>query len=232
VIPSDLDAVSPRLTLPTVPGLGFPDLSGLPLAYRQAILNDPVLRAQLMALSGQGTSNMGARTAARDAAIAQFGEVPTDVGFTVNALTRALAQKATAGGVSTVAQLARTAAQTRANDLASLGARGMIHSGALGTHLANDAQTAAIAQFNARKALTDQLNGAQDTYLTGQNTLRGQVAGDVGSSLTRQIAAIRANQIIPAAKPAAPTGAASFRTPPIATPHAPPSAPYAFKPLV
>lgn len=168
--------------------------------YQSQLANDPMLQATLSGLSAQGVTDAAQLTAARQTALARYGQIPANlsggaagnVNADVNQVTRDLAQQATSGGVSTVAQLARQYEQQQAADNASLAARGLLISGAVGQHANADLGAYQTSQYQAQNSLLDYLTGQNQNFLGQQAGLRSQAADASNQALQRIIAQISA----------------------------------------
>lgn len=169
--------------------------STTPVDYQSLLSGDNQLTAQLGQVNSQGIINKGQLTAAQQRAIVQYGAVPTgissaltgDLSAATDPTTAALAQQATAGGVSTTAQLAKAYANQTAGDTASLAGRGLLHSGAYGQHANEDLSNYNIAGYQAQQSLEDYLNGLYSGYQTQQQALQQQAQQASNDALTRII---------------------------------------------
>lgn len=190
--------------------------------YGSLLAKDSQLGSQNAAINAQGITDQAQLTAAQQRAFVNYGAIPTgvnsslagDITGATDATTAGLASAATAGGVSTLAQLQKAYANQTGADNASLAARGLIRSGAYGQHANEDLSNYNQAGYNAQQQLTDYLNGLYSGYQTQQQALRAQSQQAANDALQRIIAQINAN---PA--PATPTGGG---TTPVDTTWAPP----------
>lgn len=169
-----------------------------PVNYQSLLAGDPQLGAQNAQINAQGITNQAQLTAAQQRAFVQYGAVPGgissalsgDLSAATDPTTAALAQQATAGGVSTTAQLAKAYANQTQSDNASLAARGLLHSGAYGQHANEDLSNYNQAGYQAQQSLEDYLNGLYSGYQTQQQALQQQAAQAANDALTRIIAQI------------------------------------------
>lgn len=165
----------------TKPGTSPPD-------YATIIANDPGLVALRAALAaGNITADEFRRQAIRRA-LQAYGAVPeglSDPFGDVDPLTRNLAEKNTAEGLSTVAQ------EDRAHQLAVqqlqnvLAARGMLQSGGLGVGLGLEAQSDKQTRSKDVAQLLDYLNGQAAAYAEHINQSKLQEAGGISDATTR-----------------------------------------------
>lgn len=169
--------------------------STTPVDYESLLSGDTQLGAQNAAINAQGITNQAQLTAAQQRALVQYGSIPTglssslsgDLSAATDPTTAALAQQATAGGVSTVAQLQKAYSNQTQSDNASLAARGLLNSGAYGQHANEDLSNYNIAGYQAQQSLSDYLNGLYSGYQTQQQALQQQSTQDVNDALTRII---------------------------------------------
>lgn len=181
--------------------------------YSKQLADDPTLQAALKAISDQGLSDTAQLTAARQTALARYGEIPAnlsggaagDVNADVNQTTRDLAAEATKGGVSTVAQIAEAYRRQQAADVNNLAAHGLIRSGDLGYRTNLNLQGYQTAGYNAQNSLLDYLAQQYQGFLGSQAQGRSAAADATNQALSRIIAQIQAG-LIGGGKNAAPTG--------------------------
>lgn len=169
-----------------------------PVNYDSLLAGDTQLGAQNAQINAQGITNQAQLTEAQQRAFVQYGAIPGgiasalsgDLSAATDPTTAALAQQATAGGVSTTAQLAKAYANQTQSDNASLAARGLIHSGAYGQHANDDLSNYNVAGYQAQQSLEDYLNGLYSGYQTQQQALQQQTAQDTNDALQRIITQI------------------------------------------
>lgn len=171
--------------------------------YASQLANDPGLQSQLAAINAQGTSNAANLTAEQQRALAQYGQIPDNLGqyagsigqVNVDQTTRDLANAATQGGVSTVAQLLKAYQNQQQGDNASLAARGMLRSGALGQHANLDLTAYQQSQYDATQKLLDYLGSAYQNFLGQQSQGQTAAANATNQALQNLIAQINAGQL-------------------------------------
>lgn len=174
--------------------------------YRDLLAHDVALGPALNAIRAQSGVNLADLLGSSRRALASFGNLPSSsllgsvlgtnvANQVVDQNTRDLANAATQSGISTWAQLQHAANVNHANDLAHLAARGMIRSGALGSHLAQEQLSNNQAQYNATQNLLDQLQGFQQNYLGAQQTNQQNAAQATSDALNRIIGQINSGQI-------------------------------------
>lgn len=184
--------------------------------YTKQLADDATLQAALKQISDQGLTDTAQLTAARQTALARYGEIPAnlsggaagDVNADVNQTTRDLAAEATKGGVSTVAQIAEAYRRQQAADVNNLAAHGLIRSGDLGYRTNLNLQGYQTAGYNAQNSLLDYLTQQYQGFLGSQAQGRSAAADATNQALSRIIAQIQAG-LIGGGKNAAPTGGSS-----------------------
>ncbi len=177
----------------------------------------PGLAEEIARINAAGGTNQAMLTALRRRLLIQFGQIPAGLDSVltgganadVDQLTRDLAQQATQGGVSTVAQLLRGYNQARNQGVASLAEHGLARSGGTGQVINESFRNYQQAQYGAQQALQDALAQGYQTYLGQQEALRGQSATALKDALQGQIAGVGAGTI--ATGGAAPTSVLSGR---------------------
>jgi hypothetical protein len=201
-----------------------------PAYYTSLLANDPQLQAALAAINAQQQQYQGAMTAAQQQALEQYGQIPAGLADQyaglINPTVQGIADQATQGGVSTVAQLQRTADQQHQSTLDTLAARGVLRSGALGVHENADSQAASTASYNALQSLLAGLGSDYSTYLGQQQTLGQQSQQATSDALTRIINQINAGTVTSTGSGSGGGGGGSSSTqtnPPVTTTAAPSS---------
>ena len=137
-----------------------------------------------------------------------------------------IADANTQGGTSTLAQLARAYAQSHADTLDSLAARGMIRSGALGVHENNDLTVSNQAQYDALQKLLSGLGANYSTYLGQQDQLNQETATANSTAMQRLTDLINNGTIT------APTTTTTTPSTTLAAPAAPSPTPNRIRPVV
>lgn len=165
----------------TKPGTGPPD-------YATIIANDPGLQALRAALAAGNISADEFRRQAIRRALQAYGDVPeglSDPFGDVDPLTRTLAAKNTAEGLSTRAQEDRShqLALTQLRNV--LAARGMLQSGGLGVGLGLEAQADKETRAKDVNQLLDYLNGQAAAYAEHINQSKLQEAAGISDATTR-----------------------------------------------
>lgn len=151
--------------------------SGGGLNLQAYLAADPVLRAQMLGITGNVASRLAGYDEQKNADLIRFGYIPE--GYDVNQTTRTAAEQATAGGLSTWAQLADAARRTQSATVGSLGARGAIRSGAFGQHSIQNQRDYNVAKASALDALQ------QQRYAYTQQGLQAQQEG-LGQRVTAE----------------------------------------------
>lgn len=175
--------------------------------YQTQLQNDLILQQQLAGINAGSTAHAAQLAALRRQALAQFGQIPTnlngtmtgDVNSDIDQTTRDLANTATQSGMSTVAQLQKAYQTQQEGDNSSLAARGMIRSGALGQHANLDLTAYQQSQGDATQKLLDYLSSAYQTYLGQQATDQSSAVDATNQALQRIIAQINAGYVPAAA---------------------------------
>lgn len=218
---------TPSITNTVAPLASPPPLATQP-NYTSLLANDPQLGAQNAAINAQGVTNQAQLSAARQRALINYGAIPSldstlagDLSGSIDDTTRSLADAATAGGVSTVAQLRKAYDQKTQGDTANLAARGLLRSGAYGQHQNEDLSNYNIAGYNAQQSLADYLNGLWAGYQSQQQNLQQQGVQNTNDALTRIIQQIQ-NGTLAADAPPAP----SLTAPEVPTYNPPDAGPY------
>jgi len=197
--------------------------------YQQMLGNDPQLAAALAAIDAQQQAYQGQMTAAEQQALEQYGAIPAGLAdqyaSLVTPTVQGIADQATQGGVSTVAQLAKAYAQNQTSTLDNLAGRGMLRSGATGVRENNDLQNYNVAGYNALNSLLGNLGQNYSTYLGQQDQLHQQSTTASSDALTRIINQINAGVVSAPTTATAAPGATTTPSPPPAAPAAPTAAP-------
>lgn len=170
----------------TIPGF-TPD-------YGQLIANDPLLGQLRSDLGAQGIADLGARNAAIQRALVQFGEVPDlqdaarQLGFDLSGIdvetTRQLA------GANQQSVTARAKRQHEKNVQALqdfLAARGALRSGALGVGLQEEQDAYEGGLYDSRLQLLDYFSGVQQAYLDSERGRQAQLAQGRESAAGRAV---------------------------------------------
>jgi hypothetical protein len=173
-------------------GLGAPtfDINSL-------IANDPMMRGQLQQIGWgdqgpTGTGMLGQALAPLDEAtqryLINYGAVPQ--GVNASDTVRGLANDATVGGLSQLAQLRHS--QMLANSAArgSVGARGLGRSGAYGYHAAENQRGYDVGRASLQDQLMQALSGVQQQRVAATNTAFGQAQTSANDAYQRVIAQI------------------------------------------
>jgi hypothetical protein len=157
--------------------------------YQNWLAQDPTLQAVLAGINATGSAYKGQLGNEEAQLLEQYGAVPagaSQYAQFIDPTVAGIADAATQGGVSTLAQLARAYAQSHANTLDSLAARGMIRSGALGVHENNDLTQSNQAQYDALQKLLSGLGTNYSTYL-GQQDQLGQETATANSTAMQRL---------------------------------------------
>lgn len=187
--PAPLDlaySIMPGGTLPASPTYGGAGGVSSPMApantsfgpdlYAQ-LESDPLYVQDRANLAAQRVSDLASRTAARQRAIALFGEVPDFGGFgglgegfesDINETTRGLAAQNTAAGLSTTARIEKAHAETLQRIKDQLAARGILSSGELPYQYDREGLAHRQVQFDSRQQLLDYLAGVQSAFVEAE----------------------------------------------------------------
>ena len=156
--------------------------------YQNWLAQDPTLQAVLAGINATGSAYKGQLGNEEARLIEQYGAVPAGASQYAQFLdptVAGIADAATQGGVSTLAQLARAYAQQHVSTLDNLAARGMLRSGGLGVRENNDLTNSNQAQYNALQSLLSGLGANYSTYLGQQDQLNQETAGANSTAMQR-----------------------------------------------
>ena len=166
--------------------------------YSKQLADDATLQQTLAGINATGTGEKASLGALQSRALATYGSIPdlpSGIAGDVNVdqVTRDLAAQNTQAGTSTVAQLQKAYQNQQQADNASLAARGMIHSGALGQHAQLDLTAYQQSQAQAQQQLLDTLSSYWQSWLGQQSQNQAAAASATNDALSRIIAQIQAS---------------------------------------
>lgn len=183
-----------------------------PIQVRALLANDPALQSAIRSANTGGLLAGNSLVGQQQQALAQFGEAPNlqnltaaqraNLGPLAAAITPTLngiIGQANLAGLSTLARLQHAYDQTQHSSLAALAARGALHSGAYGSHAAENLRNYEIAQADARQQLLNQLGGYYQDYLAAHQQGAQGVAQATGDALSRLVAQINTGTLAPTA---------------------------------
>lgn len=167
--------------------------------FTNLLTGDPILKAQLAAINAQGTSAQALLQQIIRRRLIEYGLVPDELAGNPNVdpLTRQLAAQATAGGVSTIAQLQEAFDRSRNARVESIAGRGFMSSGEFTQAARENLRDYERARYGAAQSLQDQLAEAQQSFLGTQQGLYGDSASAYQDALSRVVAQINAGATFP-----------------------------------
>lgn len=226
---SPLAGISPNVTVPLSNQLVGQQW------YQQLLSDDPQLAAALQAISSQNSAYEGQAQTAEQQLLEQYGQIPSSVlgqyASILNPTVEDLANQNTAAGTSTYAQLTKAFHDSQTASLDSLGARGLLRSGATGQEENNNLQNYNTAQYSALQTLLGGLGTDQSNLLAQQGTLNQQSEQATNDAYQRILSQIQAGTLVAPSIGSGPSAPPTAPAPP-AKPAAPaaPSVPYSVKP--
>lgn len=174
--------------------------------FRTLLGSDPILRQALSGINAQTAASNASLDEQRRRYLVQYGGVPDSLpgGYQIDPLTQQLAQQATQGGLSTLAQLQHAYNQAQSASVGDLAARGIIHSGAYGQHANENLYNYNVSQAQAQQQLFDTINGLRQNQLAQQQQAVQQGQDATQAGVDRIIAQINAGTIGGGGAPPAP----------------------------
>ncbi len=156
--------------------------------YQNWLANDPTLQSVLAGINATGSAYKGQLGNQEAQLLEQYGLIPAGAGqyaSFIDPTVAGIAQSNTNAGTSTIAQLARAAAQQHVSTLDNLAARGMLRSGATGVRENNDLTNANQASYDALQKLLSGLSANYGGYLSQQDQLNQEIAGANSTAMQR-----------------------------------------------